>query len=104
MIFYKYQRSRPFINLCPGCHRFSIFIFSSKTAGVIETKLNVEPLLDGGMEVCTWDLGHMIKMAAMPVYGKKNFEKLLLRSRKGDDLETWYVPLGIWALPSLFKW
>ena len=45
-------------------------LFSSKTAGLIKTKLHVEPLLDRGMTVCSWDVGHMIKMAAMPIYGK----------------------------------
>ena len=71
IFFYKYQRSRLFIVLCPGCVRFSIFIFfSSKTAGLIETKLYVEPLLDGEMKVYTWNLGHMIEMAAMLIYDK----------------------------------
>ena len=70
MILYKFQRSRSFIDLRPGCLRFSIFIFSYKTAGLIETKLHVEPLLNGGMKVCPWDLGHMIKMGTMPIYGK----------------------------------
>ena len=32
-----------------------------------ETKLYV---LDGVMNICSWDLGHMIKMAAIPIYGK----------------------------------
>ena len=49
--FYKYQRSRSFIDLCPGCLRFGIFMFfSSKTAGLMETKSHVEPLFDGGMK------------------------------------------------------
>ena len=69
--FYKYQRSRSFIDFCPGCLTFSIFIFfSSKTVWLIETKLNAEPLLDKGMKVCSWDLGHMIKMATIPIHGK----------------------------------
>ena len=41
---------------------------SSETAGPIETKLHVESLLDGGMKVCSCDLGHMIKIADMPIY------------------------------------
>ena len=44
----------------------------------------------------------MTKMAATPIYGKKTF-KDLLQNQKADDLETWYVALGMWGLPSLFK-
>ena len=77
--FFKYQRSRSFIYLCTGCLRFSIFIFFS-SAGLIKTKLHVESLLNGGMKVCSWDLGHMIKKAAMPIYDK-TFKTLLLRNR-----------------------
>ena len=65
---YKYQRSRSFIDLCPGNLRFRMLIFFSKTAGLIETKLHVEPLLDGGNEsLC---MGSGIKMSAMPIYGE----------------------------------
>ena len=70
MNFCNYQRSRLFTYLCPGCLRFSIFIFS-KTAGLIETELHVEPLWNGGMKVCSWDLGQMIKIFAIPIYDKK---------------------------------
>ena len=57
MNFYNYQRSRSFTVLCCGCLRFSTFIFSFKTAGLIETKLHVEPLWDWVMKVCSWDFG-----------------------------------------------
>ena len=30
--------------------------------------------------------------------------KNLLQNQKVDDLGTWYVALGLWGLPSLFKW
>ena len=42
------------------------FNFSSKTTGLVEA-LYKEPVWDGGMEVWEWDLGHMSKMAAMPI-------------------------------------
>ena len=29
--------------------------------------------------------------------------KNLLQNHKADDLGTWYVALGMWGLPSLFK-
>ena len=40
------------------------------------------------------DAGHMTKMAATPIYGKKNF-KNLLRNRRADFQETWYVASGL---------
>ena len=56
----------------------------------------------------TWDSifsngpGHITKMLATPIYGK-TFQNLL-HNQKADDLGTWYVALGMWGLPSLFKW
>ena len=47
--------------------------------------------------------GHMTKMAAMPICGKKNLKNRLLRNQKADDLETWYAALDARVLPSLFK-
>ena len=38
------------------------------------------------------------------LYMVKTFESHLLRNGTADDLETWYAPLGTWALPSLYKW
>ena len=31
-------------------------------------------------------IGHMTKMADMPIYVKKNFKNLLLQNQKADDL------------------
>ena len=31
---------------------------------------HMEPQWDGGTKVCSNDLGHMTKMASMPIYGK----------------------------------
>ena len=42
-------------------------------------------------------------MAATHVYGKNPFKTLLLQNQKADDLETWYVALGVLGLPSLCK-
>ena len=41
------------------------------------------------MKISTNELGHMTKMAAMPIYGKN----LLLQNQLTNDLETWYVAL-----------
>ena len=62
-------------------------IFSSETTGPIETKFHVEPPWDRGTKVCSNGLGHMTKMAAMPIYGK-NLKNILLWNQKTDDLET----------------
>ena len=67
-------------------------IFFSETAGPIKAKFYVEPLWVGGTKVCSWDPGHMTKMAAMPIYGK-NSKKNLLQNRWADSHETWYVAL-----------
>ena len=55
------------------------------------------------MKMCSNGPGHMTKMAATPIYGKKTFKNLLLQNQKADDLGTWYVALGMRGLPSLFK-
>ena len=44
------------------------------------------------------DLGHMTKMAATPIYRRKSLKM------KANDLVTYYVALGMWDMPSLFKW
>ena len=45
----------------------------------------------------------MTKMATMPIYGKL-FKYLLLWNQKAIGFGTWYVALGMWALPGLHKW
>ena len=55
-----------------------------------------------GMKINTNELGHMTKMAAMPIYGK-NLKNLLLQNQLTNDLVTWYVALCMWILPRLFK-
>ena len=52
---------KSFTDLCPGCLRFSIFNFSSKTSGLIETKLHE------GMNVGAQNLSYITKLAAMPI-------------------------------------
>ena len=37
------------------------------------------------------DLGHMTKMAATPIYGKKTFRNLFLWNRLADSLEPLYI-------------
>ena len=53
----------------------------------------METPYDGGTKVCSNVPGHVTRMAAMPIYGKKTFKNLLLQNQKADDLGTWYVAL-----------
>ena len=54
----------------------------------------------GGLKVCSWDLGHMTKMATMPIYGK-NPSKI---SRIGGPISMkLYVASGTPAHHNLLK-
>ena len=77
-------------------------VFSSVTAWSTKAKIYVEPSWQGGKKVYINGLGHMIKMAAMPIYGK-TFKYLLFQIHKSYDLETWHVASGTQALQSFYK-
>ena len=47
--------------------------------------------------------GHKTKIAAMPIYGKKNLRNLLFWNPWTNFNETWYVALGTLAHHSLYK-
>ena len=71
LIVYPYSGVR-----CRRCYRRRrrqqyLNIFSSETALPIKAKFYVEPLWEGGTKVSINGPGHMTKMAAMPIYGKK---------------------------------
>ena len=46
---------------------------------------------------------HMIKMAAMPIYGKKPFKILLLLDQRTDFNETWHEASGTEVLQCVYK-
>ena len=46
-------------------------VFSSETAWPIKAKFYMKPPLGGGTKAYINGPGHMTKMAAMPIYGKK---------------------------------
>ena len=62
---------------------YSIFsyFFSSITARPIEAQFHVAFPWDGEMEAISNDLGHLTKMATMPIYGK-TFKNLILWSQR----------------------
>ena len=78
-------------------------IFFSQIARPVKAKFCVEPLWVGGTKVCSRHLGHMTKMAAMPIYGKNPSKNLLLRNQLSDFHETWCVAYRTPANNSLFK-
>ena len=69
MKLYEYQRSRSFIDLGPD-HSDSLFLnfFSSITTWPIEAKFYVESPWDEETKAFSNCLGHMTKMACMPIY------------------------------------
>ena len=71
MKLYEYQWSGSFTDFGPN-HSDLIFLnfFSSITTWPIEVKFYVTSPWDEGAKDCSNCLGHMIKMATMPIYGK----------------------------------
>ena len=62
----------------------------------------MEPPWDGGTKVYVNRPGHITKMAAMAIYGKK-LKSLLLQNRKSYDLENWHVVSGTRVLQSVYN-
>ena len=60
--------------------------FSLETAGPIEAKFDMKPPWGGGMKSYSNGPGLMTNIAAISIY-IKTLKNLLLRNRKGDDLE-----------------
>ena len=93
MNLYEYQRSRSFIDIGPRSHIFNIFKFLFlRTAWPIQAKFYVEPPLGWGDESLSNGLGHMTKMAAMPIYGK-NLKKS--SSPEPNGWSTWNLVINI---------
>ena len=54
------------------------------------------------MIIYTNGLGHMTKIGATPIYGKKVFINSFLQNQWADCNETCYVAFGMWAHHSLW--
>ena len=50
--------------------RPSVVIFSSETTGPFKLKFHMETPYDAETKVCSNGPGHIIKVAATPIYGK----------------------------------
>ena len=83
-------------------HVHNHYFQTSSPLKPIKPKFYVEPPWEGGIKVYINSLGHMSKMAAMPIYGK-TLKNLLLQNQKSYDLEAWHVSLGSQVLQSLYK-
>ena len=60
----------------------------------MEAKFHVKPPCDGVTKICSNGPGHMTKLTAKPIDGKKTLKNLFLRNQKTEDLETWYSASG----------
>ena len=71
MKLYEFQRSRSFTDLSPSHSDliFSNFFSSTTTKPIDANKFHVKPSWDGGTKVPSNGLGHITKMATMPIYG-----------------------------------
>ena len=70
----EFKRSRSFGDIGQRSPVSCLSIFSkgffSETAKPISFKFHMQPPSKGGKKICIYHLGHMTKMAAMPIYGK----------------------------------
>ena len=64
------------------CHPFTIFKDLLKNCWANRSQIHGEPPWVGGTKICLGHLGHMTKMAAMPIYGKKT-SKIFFCGTKG---------------------
>ena len=78
-------------------------IISSETTRPFELKFHMKTPYDRLAKIYTKCTGHMTKMATTPMYGQRPFKCLLFWNQKANGLGTWYVALGMLALPDLHK-
>ena len=69
--------------------------FFLETACPIEAKLYVEPPWDGGTKVWSNGVGHMTKMAAMPIYDKNIKKNIFSGTKRSINLK---VGMQHWVL------
>ena len=97
LIGYSWSGVSPSVVCRPSVHN------AQRSSPPIKAKFYVEPPWIGGRKVCLRHLGHMTKMATMPIYGKNPSKIFFSRTGKADFHETWYVASGTPAHHSLFK-
>ena len=87
MAINKFQRSRlTFVLSAKVAHIVVQSIYSnlvfSQIIGPIEFKFHVKTPYDKIAKIYSKHLGHMTKMAAMPIYGKNSLKLLFSRARR----------------------
>ena len=68
-------------------------VFFSETPGPHLFNFHVEPSVKGGLKIYTNCHCTLIKMAAMPIYGK-TLEKYSFKNHENFNAKSWYVALG----------
>ena len=68
----------------PLVHNFEQLLLWN--AWVIFFKFLLEPSVNGALKICTNGLGPLIKMATMPIYGKKHLKIFFFRTKKASRL------------------
>ena len=96
LIWWAYRIGRPLSSIRPSPTLFEHF--SWETTEPIEAKFHMEFPWDVGTKICSNGSGHMTKMAAMPIYGKKP-----LKIFKADDLKTCFAASGARVLPNFVQ-
>ena len=86
MKLHEYQRSRLSFDL-PQIH-WVFKLKSPPSPQTVETKYHVKDFGITEMKIYINGLGHMTKMVAMPIYGKKVFKKPFLQNQWADYNET----------------
>ena len=81
--------------------RSSIFSKDSETTWPISIKFHMPPPGTGGKKIYIFGSDHMIKIGAMPIYGKNL--KNLPQNHWANFVETWYVSSETLELQSLHK-
>ena len=84
----------------PSTHQNVVF---SETTRPFELKFHMKTPYARLAKINTKCTGHMTKMATTPIYDQRPFKCLLLWNQKANGLGTWYVALGMLALPDLHK-
>ena len=81
----------------PRSLRSSNFKILSKSTRLIETELHTEePQWDWEIKVCSWDLGHMTKMAVIPIHGKKDLKFFISETERPMTLKLDTQYWGLW--------
>ena len=78
-------------------------ILFSESSRAIFTRFHTGPSVERILTICSNGSAPLNKMAAMPIYGKKNLKNLLLQNQESFGADSWYIASWTQDLPGLFK-